>query len=300
MINQILINATKFADLGISVIPILYRDKRPDSSLLPRDTNGQASWEPFKTQLPTLETLRAWFASGQINYGIISGWRDLVVIDFDDAQEYTRWLFWARNNPVSANVANHAYRVRTARGVHVYVRIPHIERTRKIGKIDIKAAGGYVLGPGSTHPSGALYTALTSSFHFPVVSALGDILPASLLLSDATVTTPIPPQSANADIWQRVDHPFTYTEKLIDKLRRDYRVESFFPNAKSSSADGRWFLDVCPFHDDKNPSFWIDTQRQICGCFSGCTPKPLDSINLFAQLYGLTNRDAIRAMTQSY
>ena len=55
----------------------------------------------------------------------------------------------------------------------------------------------------------------------------------------------------------------------------------------------RWLRCPCPLHDDAEPSFWIDTRDQVCGCFAGCTSKPLDVINLYARLCGLNNREAI-------
>jgi len=50
----------------------------------------------------------------------------------------------------------------------------------------------------------------------------------------------------------------------------------------------------CPFHDDKEPSFWIDTDRNLWGCHA-CGVRG-DVINLYARLKGLTNTEAIREM----
>ena len=47
-----------------------------------------------------------------------------------------------------------------------------------------------------------------------------------------------------------------------------------------------------------NPSFWIDTTRQLCGCHAGCTPKPLDVIDLFARICSLGNDEAIRVLSR--
>ncbi|RJR09976.1 hypothetical protein C4588_04105, partial [Candidatus Parcubacteria bacterium] len=179
-------------------------------------------------------------------------------------------------------VANYAFRVSTSRGVHVYMRIDHHERNRKVGNIDIKA-DGYVLGPGSIHPSGIEYKPLRDVFNFPLISALSDVLPATML-------SPILSNSASS-AWTVITPQATPGTDLIKKIRVANPIESFFPTAKPSGPG--WLMTHCPFHDDQNPSFWINTRKQICGCFAGCTPLPLDSINLFARLHGLNNRDAI-------
>ena len=70
--------AIKFLDVGIGLLPIKYMDKKPDSFHL---ING--SWEPFKTTLPTHEQVKNWFNAPH-NYGVITGWHDRVVIDFDE------------------------------------------------------------------------------------------------------------------------------------------------------------------------------------------------------------------------
>ena len=60
-------------------------------------------------------------------------------------------------------------------------------------------------------------------------------------------------------------------------------------------AAGSRMMIQCPFHDDKTPSFWIDTQRGLCGCHT-CGMKPLDVINLFARLNQVSNQEAIREL----
>jgi hypothetical protein len=279
--------AKQFSSLGISVIPIRFRDKRPEFSLLPKNEEGDPGWEVFKKTLPTIDQLASWF-SGQRNYGVVCGWNNLAILDFDDIDEYNRWLYWAMSaQGITKYVADYAFRVSTSRGVHVYIRLPHKEKNRKLGKIDVKG-DGYVLGPGSVHPSGAIYTPMRDCWNFPLVSALSDVLPASLLLP---ATKP-----AAAPVWQPTMPAGPVNGGLIKKIKSTFKIESFFPNARKSG--NGWMLDLCPLHDDHSPSFWINTEQQICGCFAGCTDKPLDVINLYGRLHGLSNTEAIRAMGQ--
>ncbi len=292
--------AQKFLCSGIAVFPIKYRDKRPDFRLLPTDNTGHPTWEPFKSILPDTEQVQRWFDHGLHNYAVVTAWQNLVVLDFDDTEQYTRWLLWAaRQDGLARSVAQHAFRVATSRGVHVYLRTLQPEkRNKKLRKVDIKAQG-YVLGPGSVHPSGAVYTPLLDAWHFPVISALSDVLPVDLLLqhTEHIPGVALPPVAApSIDPWQVASQPRSFSGGLVERILKQLRIEDFFPDRQRTSGDGRWWMTRCPLHDDQRPSMWIDTRNQICGCYAGCTEKPLDAINLFARLNGLSNSNAIFAL----
>lgn len=273
--------ASSFVKMGIAVLPVGFKDKRPDFNLI-------KTWELYKTQLPSDQELKTWFSQGNHNYGIITGWNNLVVIDFDDADEYRAWSWWCfKTGGIAALVSKQAYKVATSRGIHVYIRLPHKERNRKAAtKIDIKA-DGYVLGPGSVHPSGIQYRAMKEIYNFPIVQALSDVLPASFLVSTANQLG----VSQNPAVWPIPQVKSTISGGLVEKIKKSFPIEGFFPDAKQSGS--RYLLARCPLHDDHNPSMWIDTRDQICGCFAGCTVKPLDVINLVGRIHGLSNHDAI-------
>lgn len=275
----ILENAQTFVSNGISVLPVGYKDKRPDFHLI-------HAWEYLKTTLPDYTTLLSWFGRGEHNYGIVAGWNNLVIIDFDDMPEFRAWSRWAMQTGGMAQYVNqNAYRVASSRGMHVYIRLPHKERNRKVGtKIDIKA-DGYVLGAGSVHPTGVLYRSLRERLHFPLVSALSDVLPASMLI---TTHQTIPA----AIHWPtQVMPPGNPGAGLVERIKKNIPIESLFSNVQPSGTS--YVMTNCPLHDDKHPSMWINTKEQICGCFAGCSDKPMDVINLTARLHGLSNRDAI-------
>lgn len=285
--------ALVFYALGVATIPVHYREKTPLLS----------SWRPYQTQMPSPASILSWF-SQPANIGVVTGWHGLLVLDFDDINIYARWLQWAKHQgafSIVATIACNAYRVSTARGVHVYVWSDTPERNRKLPGIDVKARNGYVLGEGSVHPSGALYTALKPGMIIPRIATLNDILPTTILLQTEqkphVQTLPLPPiLSDQNDPWALAEQPGANTTYLVETIRRQLRITDLLPHTERTSTDGRWLRCQCPLHDDDSPSFWIDTQQQICGCFAGCTDKPLDVINLYARLYGLSNREAIFAL----
>jgi putative DNA primase/helicase len=135
---------------GWSVIPLRPRDKRP---ALP-------SWTPYQKRQPAFEELEQWFwAAPTANVGIVTGKvSGIFVIDCDS----TEAIAWA-----SEHLPPCEMRVRTAKGVHLYYPYsgdrPARNKVRaRFGgrqlELAVRADHGYVVGPGSTHPSGALYT----------------------------------------------------------------------------------------------------------------------------------------------
>jgi AAA domain/Bifunctional DNA primase/polymerase, N-terminal len=100
-------------------------------------------------------TLSPWEQDPNRNIGIDLGSSDLCVLDFDKPDSIPAWL-----NELKT------YKIRTGKGVHVYFR--GARKTTKLyvdGNLvgDVKSTGGYVLGEGSVHPSGAIYTVIDDS-----------------------------------------------------------------------------------------------------------------------------------------
>jgi len=280
--------AHHFHKFGFSVIPLEFRSKKP-----------LVKWSEFQTKQPDSALLSRWF-SGQVNLGIVTGFNNLTVIDFDTFTEYAKWQTWITRLPTYA-IIRRAFTVRSRRGAHVYFRTLQPERNRHIDTIDIKGRYGLVTGPGSVHESGAVYTAL-NPFFIPTIEALSDVLPSQLLLSDQgispVINVPDLPKPATTDPWETAEIGLAISgDELVTKVRNAFRIEQFFKSPLHKSGD-HFFITQCPFHDDQKPSFWIDTEHQVCGCFVCNFPKPLDVINLYGLLYGLNNRDAILTMAR--
>lgn len=295
-------HAKFFIDHGISVIPLRHRGKEPESSLM------GGTWERYKTLLSTGEDLTRWLGSDWQNYGVVCGWRDLVVIDFDEIGAFSMWMDWFMLLNKHGEVYPMPYIVKSSRGAHVYISCPTLEANEKRRGVDVKCHG-YVVGPGSIHPSGAEYMPITP-FALVDVFSLDTFLPLDLFPKIA----PSPPScgqigdiflplasSANVSLSSGDYDPYQMAMfgagDLIGTVKSRVRIESFFPGAVRTSSDGRWLVALCPFHDDHNPSMWIDTRRQLCGCNS-CGFKPMDVINLYSRVHGLDESAAVSAMAR--
>ena len=186
--------ARAWVDRGQSVIPIGYSSKRPAFRLLEWsgavDDTGRATVEPFFRRLPTDDELRIWFQSGpQAGVGIVTGFNNLTVLDFDSLDVYGLWLEWAQHaGEFTREVSATGYRVFSARGVHFYVRTQEQVTSFQIGAVDIKAQWGYVLAPPSLHPSGCCYR---SWGEITECAALSDVFP--LVAETPSVVVPTPP-----------------------------------------------------------------------------------------------------------
>ncbi|MGB4253875.1 MAG: bifunctional DNA primase/polymerase [Minisyncoccales bacterium] len=281
MQKSILATATDYLARGFSVIPISRRSKRP-----------LVKWKRYQATPPTTEQVSQWFRH-PVNLGLVTGYGGLTVLDFDTVPAYMRWHGWAANSSTATMIANLGYKVRTSRGVHVYVRLNPAPRTKPFrGEgFDVKGTGGYVLAPPSVHPSGAVYKSPNPRAPILSVGALSDVLPLGLLLPPPSILSGSNNVIPESDPWKAITEIGVVRAGVVDAIRATYRVEQF---VKPEVETGRnFYLARCPFHDDKNPSLWLNTELQVCGCFAGCTDKPLDVINLYARLHSIHNREAI-------
>jgi putative DNA primase/helicase len=130
-------------DLGFSLIPLKPADKR-----------AAIGWKAYQTKRASCSDLEAWYkASPNANIGIVTGAvSGLVVLDLDNEEAVAE----AQRRGLPDTLI-----VRTGKGQHVYFRHPGNKITNRAGFLpgmDIRGDGGYVVGPGSLHPSGAVYT----------------------------------------------------------------------------------------------------------------------------------------------
>jgi hypothetical protein len=289
-------NALEFLKRGIAVIPLGHRSKSPDIK----------TWEPYKSQLPTEYQVRKWLSSGWNNYGVVAGWNGIGIIDFDTPESWLMWQTWFAMINKHAEIYPRPFTVTTARGAHVYVRLYNIGANQKRVGVDVKVHG-YVVGPGSIHPSGAEYKTADTEYLFPDVFDLDTFLPLDLFPMVTVVPAaevvnlpfapvqPCTPSQQDYDAFETASgRPLNGSQglDLVGNVKSSVRIENLFPDARFTSLDHRWMAAKCPFHPDNNPSMWIDVMRQVCGC-QVCGMKPMDSINLYSRMHNVTDSQAV-------
>ena len=259
-------------------------------------------WKLYQSALPSDHDLQGWFANGA-NLAIVTGHQGLTVIDFDSMAVYDEWLRYGDHNRFAALVQRLTYQVQTSKGRHIYVRLPEATKSRPLVRadgtrwgIDIKSRGGYVLAPPSIHPDGTQYRALNAP-HPMFIGALSDILPAEMLIQAEYQPRGVVRPAPTGDLWDTAMNAVAMGPGTVDKIKAALRIEDLF--TEQLTITGNHFGVVrCPLHDDHNPSMWVDTQAQVCGCYAGCTRLPLDVIGLYARVHDLSNGEAIRELAR--
>lgn len=244
-----------------------------DFALLPVQPNSKKlvkGWGPYQNKITTHEKIYQWFGgSGYSNLAVCTTQTSLI-LDFDDADLYHRW---AGKFPEAART----YTEQTPRGgFHVF---GHVWAGDLKGFVPVK--GVELKRVTLVYPStidGRQYT-----------QGAGDLLQldkyALALLSHPRVIT---------DDRRIIAHD----SGTLAKIKAAYLCLDLVRSANSELkiyGQGKRFITVnCPFHDDKEPSFWIDTERNLWGCHA-CGTRG-DVINLYARLHGLTVLESIRKM----
>lgn len=271
--------ALQWRDLGVATIPILAHSKSP----------ALDSWKKYQTELPTLRELRIWFEN--TNYGIcvVTGWADLVVIDWDDALAYSQWL--ASLNGAYSLVAR-TYRVQTRRGVHLYFRCRDVQGW-KGPRVDVKAAGGYVLAPPTIHPSGHQYMAIGAIENIQRITAIEDLLPDYRIEQNQCLDC----QSSHRDI-----DPFDAAmreHECAGITAAEIKARVGWPDILPGIGDvGRRQVKIlCPLHGETSPSFVIypDGYAHCFGCdFHG------DVIDAWGAMHNLTTAQAMTDLADRF
>jgi len=256
--------ALQWRALGIATIPILAGSKQP----------ALESWHQFQSELPTEAKLRAWFAVVKFNLAVITGHRNLVVVDVDDPTLCDAWETLAKMD---------TYHVQTARGWHYYLYVENEVRCWKGEGVDLKASGGYVLAPPSIHPSGHKYTGVGDPAQIARVGSIKEVLPEyeppALI---AHVSRPADPY----DMAMRQDCGISVAD-----IKATVRWEDVL-NVNGTARRGVMMIN-CPFHQDDHASMALYSDKHA-HCF-GCNWHG-DILDAFAGLHNLTIQEAMREM----
>jgi hypothetical protein len=228
----------------------------------------------YQDKIQTGERASQWFSEKSLANLAVCGTQTSLILDFDDTDLYKSW---ASKFPE----ATRTYTEQTPRGgYHVFAHAwqGSLKGVTLIKGVELKRV---VL----------IYPSVVDNK--PYIRGEGDLLKvdAEILLSPLSET----PIAKNA---QRVDvHDKGYLQKIKSAFSCLDLIQSANPKLKVYRSSNRFVTLPCPFHEDKKPSFWIDTQRNLWGCHA-CGVRG-DVINLFARLNGITNKEAIREMGKS-
>src|SRR5688572_28757353 len=129
-----------FHDHGVGVFPLKTRSKEP-----------ACKWLGYSCSREQADRF--------VNYGVRLG-HGLAVLDGDSRES----VAWIQSRITAGEIPWTQFIVKTARGLHLYYRLVGGEDLPKFLHrdgltIEFKHHGQYVVGPGSVHPDGPIYTA---------------------------------------------------------------------------------------------------------------------------------------------
>jgi len=218
-----------------------------------------------------------WWGLRRCNIGLVTGY-GVTVLDFDDCQP---WREFCAQFPGVADT----FTVRTRRGAHVYMA----------GQVTVAVPGAEV-----KYNSGLVVTcpSVVAGHSYQPVNSGAQILQVPQLLSLQSESLVVSPRSAmgapapivKPDVARPGDDTVSRIKQALPLL--DY-AETL---TKLTTRDGRFYHGLCPVHDETRPSFYVDTQRGLFGCYS--CGKRGDVINLYAQVNHVRLSEAISRLAR--
>jgi len=150
--DEILASAKDALARGFKILACEPKDKAPYAKYSPHAVNSATNDAAI--------ALRPWLEGTEANYGIACGMSNLCVIDCDKGLKSSNdLLLWMEKNKLPPTLVVKSGRDSEDIGFHIYYlgAVPGttLELDGVVG--DLKSIGGYVVGPGSLHPSGKKY-----------------------------------------------------------------------------------------------------------------------------------------------
>lgn len=270
--------ALKWLSTGIPVLPCKPDTKQP---IIPWRQYQQGELVPSESEV------KKWFAK-KYNIAIVTGGkRNLTVLDFDSIPLYHKWKL--QNVELATT-----YTVTTPRpGKHAYFFLKEPCDT-KIGiqaGVDLKAARGIVLVPNSTI-HGKPYRVVNDNAILTVDSY-------SSLLRGINVEEH-KPQKRIERLYKITDYDCENTIEFILKNISMLDLAESYTELGSTDTAGRWWMGLCPAHEDTFPSFRVDATYNKCACFSQhCVlHRGGDVIDLYSAVNNVDRQTAIQSLKE--
>jgi DNA primase len=85
-------------------------------------------------------------------------------------------------------------------------------------------------------------------------------------------------------------------EDLIEEIREKINIVDFISNYIELKRAGSYYKGLCPFHQERNPSFFVSPQKQIFKCF-GCNVGG-DVITFYMKIENLSFKEAVKNLCE--
>mgnify|MGYP000330784300 CR=1 FL=1 len=86
------------------------------------------------------------------------------------------------------------------------------------------------------------------------------------------------------------------SEEIIQKIKEQNDIVDIISETVKLKRTGRNFSGLCPFHNEKSPSFFVSQEKQIYKCF-GCGEGG-DVINFVMKMENLDFMEAVKLLAE--
>ena len=225
------------------------------------------------------------------NVGVICGYNNHIVLDFDSFEEYARYI--------SAGYPIDTYAIRTGRGVHLHFRVRKLDKTIQYthpSGCEVWVNSKFALIPPSIHKSGKPYTVHNDKpiMAIDCITSLGAARQAAERRNSGFAGVEQPENNQN-----NFSLSGACERSSLDALKLNTPISTILGDCSFTRSGQHHKLGFCPLHDDnhKSLSLHINTNKVRCKS-QGCvlSNKWHSVIDLWMLVNGGTVGDAIKAL----
>ena len=92
---------------------------------------------------------------------------------------------------------------------------------------------------------------------------------------------------------------FSFSKDAVDELKSQIDIVDVIGRAVQLKRAGANYKGLCPFHNEKTPSFVVSPQKQIFTCFGGCGASG-DVVSFVKRYYNLDLNEAVEKLAGEY
>ena len=260
--------ALRWLDAGRLLVPI-----QPGSKQIVR------GYGPVVRVVTDLAEAHYWWGLRRCNIGLVTGY-GVTILDFDDVES---WREFCAKFPGMDDT----FTVRTRRGAHVYLAG---QVTVAVPGAEVKYNGGIVV---------TCVSVVAGHTYQPVNSG------AKILQVPADLSLPSESQAARASLKPTMGAPAPIAKPggaagcgdTVSRIKQALPLLDYAETlTKLTTRDGRFYHGLCPVHDETRPSFYVDIQRGLFGCY-GCGKRG-DVINLYSLVHHVRIAEAISQLAR--
>ena len=92
---------------------------------------------------------------------------------------------------------------------------------------------------------------------------------------------------------------FSFSKEAVEELKNQIDIVDVIGRVVQLKRSGANYKGLCPFHNEKTPSFVVSPQKQIFTCFGGCGASG-DVVSFVRRYYNIDFNEAVEKLASEY